>query len=244
MKSFIKKILLLGIIIMLASCSTGKGEGETGGGGGRKDFLSTGDSVIDKGIVDALTQGNNPIPIIEMTQWQAQFVQIDNEYDLTNKNIKNLFISSDNNNYTKVGVASVNGKEEYGSDIVEFNNEVERKSLQEGTLTKIENFKLFDKDSTSQIDKQGYTILYTYTPTKITDWLSGKHPDGSGVWEDTGSDFLIAEYYIVKESATELSVIKVTEKGLNNDEYKLTYHSSIADAINDELSLTVYKKKQ
>ena len=248
MKKIIKSTLLLAMVIMLTACSTGRGDGD---GGNNivvgNDFLSTGDSVIDAGIVDALLQGSNHIPIIEMTQWQSDLV--DDGRDAITKYIQNLFISSDNQNYTKVMVVSVDGKEEYQigeeTTTVIFNNEVKIKSLQEGTLTKTENFKLFPRYSdneTPQItDKKGYTTLYTYTPTKNTSWTSKKVPYESGVWEDTGSGSLIAEYYIVKESVTELSVIKVTKVGDGLYDLPTT---SIEEAIKDEFPLTVYKKKQ
>ncbi len=87
------------------------------------------------------------------------------------------------------------------------------------------------------------TQLYILTPLqKKTSWTSTKVPDASGEWKETiFTNPVTKEYYIVLDTPTELSILKVIEKE-SNDEYELGY-LSIVDAIEGNPTHS-HKKKQ
>ena len=215
MKKSIFNIALLSMLFVLGACSTA---GEGGGTGTDTIPGGTGDPVVDEAIKDSLAQLGS---VEGMDIWTD--LRSSPEVKCTDI----LYISANKFKNILTVVYDGNGG---------FDNEVGVKTAIEGNLTTSTDFKLFDNTGVEITELQGYTKVYKQNPTKGGMWSSIK-AGGSGNWTMyTAEQLNSSSYRIVKETDTELSMIRVSLKtdGKPEDGYKIsgTMDEAIVNAYN------------
>ena len=226
MKKSIFNIALLSMLFVLGACSTA-GEGGGTDTGGDTIPGETGDPVIDAAIKDSLAQLGS---VEGMDIWTD--LRSSPEVKCTDI----LYISANKFKNILTVVYDGNGGVVEPENRITFDNEVGVKTAIEGNLTTSTDFKLFDSTGAEITDKKGYTTFYKQNPTKGGMWSSIK-AGGSGNWTMyTAEQLNSSSYRIVKETDTELSMIRISLKtdGKPEDGYKIsgTMDEEIADADN------------
>ena len=229
MKKSIFNLALLSMLFVLGACSTTGTGTDTGGdtGGDVPVPGGTGDPVVDEAIKDSLAQ---------LGSVEGMDIWTDLRSYPEGKCADILYISANKFKNILTVVYDGNGGVVEPENRITFDNEVGVKTATEGNLTTSTDFKLFDNTGVEITELQGYTTVYKQNPTKGGMWSSIK-AGGSGNWTMyTAEQLNSSSYRIVKETDTELSMIRISLKtdGKPEDGYKIsgTMDEEIADAEN------------
>ncbi len=221
MKKSTFNIALLSMLFVLGACSTNDDGGEKIPGG-------TGDPATDAALGDALGQLTGSVEGMEIGSSSSESVEDGFTYNTT----ANLYLGSDK--FASVSVTMVTGGS--GDDV--WDNDVKEKSVSEGALviSAITAAEVKASEGTAITDLKGYTKLHKRTKSLRTLWYREFMSD-AGAWDPDPNPPV--QYYLVKETSDELSIIPVIEDGANSGNYKLN-ETDMDKAI---VKATTYKIK-
>ncbi|MGL4676695.1 MAG: hypothetical protein ACRCWI_03405 [Brevinema sp.] len=228
-----KSLLILSVLLTLGACSTTpnndtSGSGGSDGNGG--NGINSGDPIFDESFKDSLDQIGS---VAGLTQWTS--ITKKSQGDFKTQDVVHYFFGVDT--FKDISLDCQDGKDpnNHANNII-FDNEVVRKFVRSGSLSKVSNFTIVNcnnSDITQEFATEGYTYIIILNSNVFKSWIA-KSVGGSSTWNDRSSSSTI--YKIAKENTDELSLINVQIEG---NRYKI----DVAD-VNEALTyVNIYKKQ-
>ena len=216
----LSKITLLSILLITGACSKGS-----------RSSAEEGANIALKRLGD----------ISSMTLWDSRVsFHVD---ALLRENVKYLYVSA--NQYKEVLAQSYHGKaEDYDKNtgmpngkFIDFDNELVAQITEEGILKISTNFTLYNNSNVEMKNLDGFTKIYTLTPTKEEYKINIKD-NGTGNWE-TKTD-MVTRYYLIKEKDNTLLMIDL-DKSTKENSYAIGY-KTLEEAIQNISESSIYTK--